>query len=293
MRPQQIKKTVLFSAVLLTTTACSWLQQPPAPVEAGGIGGGSPTTQQPVVTDPYGTGAGSTVVTPVAPPVSGGSYQPSYAPVDVNARTHTVVRGDTVYNLSKRYGVGQESIRSWNNMADNTLSLGQVVNVKSPSGGGMTSTPVATTPPANTTVATPPATTTPPTAVAAGAALTVDGVQWSRPTEGRLVTRFTNANKGIDIAGTAGQDVKSAADGKVVYSGSGLRAYGNLIIVQHNTVYFTAYAHNQSLLVKEGAMVKRGQVIAKMGSTDTDSPKLHFEVRQKGQPVDPLKFVKY
>ncbi len=292
MRPQQmIKKTVLFSAVLLTTTACGWLQQPPAPVETGGMGGGSPTTQQPVVTDPYGTGAGATTVTPVAPPTSSGSYTPSYAPVDVNARTHTVVRGDTVYNLSKRYGVPQESIRAWNNMADNTLSLGQTVNVKSPSGGGMTSTPVATTPPPSTTTGN--TTTTPPASVSSGAVVTVDGIQWSKPTEGRLVTRFTNANKGIDIAGTAGQDVKSAADGKVVYSGSGLRAYGNLIIVQHNTVYFTAYAHNQSLLAKEGAMVKRGQVIAKMGSSDTDSPKLHFEVRQKGQPVDPLKFVKY
>ncbi|MBP6116803.1 MAG: peptidoglycan DD-metalloendopeptidase family protein [Neisseriaceae bacterium] len=290
MRPQQIKKTVLFSAVLLTTTACSWLQQPPAPVETGSIGGGT-TTQQPVVTDPYGTGAGSTVVTPVAPPVTSGTYTPSYAPVDVNARTHTVVRGDTVYNLSKRYNVPQESIRAWNNMADNTLSLGQLVNVKSPTAEGVTSVTVTpTTPP---TATTPPATTTPPVTAGAGSVLTIDGIQWARPTEGRLVTRFTNANKGIIIAGSTGQDVKAAADGKVVYSGSGLRGYGNLIIVQHNAVYITAYAHNQSLLAKEGALVKRGQTIAKMGSSDTDSPKLRFEVRQKGQPVDPLKFVKY
>lgn len=292
MRPQQIKKTVLFSAILFTTTSCGWLQQPPAPVETGSVGGGT-TIQQPVVSDPYGTGVGGTAVTPVAPPVTSGSYVPSYAPVDINARTHTVVRGDTVYNLSKRYAVSQESIRAWNNMADNTLSLGQVVHVKSPNGEGVTSvsvTPVTTAPQTTT----PPQTSTqPPAAVGAGEVQTIDGVQWSRPTEGRLVTRFTAANKGIIIAGTMGQDVKAAADGKVVYSGSGLRAYGNLIIVQHNTVYFTAYAHNQSLLVKEGAMVKRGQTIAKMGNSDTDSPKLRFEVRQKGQPVDPLKFVKY
>ena len=85
----------------------------------------------------------------------------------------------------------------------------------------------------------------------------------------------------------------SAADGKVVYAGNGLRGYGNLVIVQHNSTYLTAYGHNQALLVKEGDVVKRGQTIARMGNTDTDRVKLHFEVRQDGKPVNPVNYVAF
>ena len=97
----------------------------------------------------------------------------------------------------------------------------------------------------------------------------------------------------MDIAGTAGQAVVSAADGKVVYAGSGLRGYGNLVIVQHNQTFLTAYGHNQNLLVKEGQTVKRGQTIARMGNSDADRTKLHFEVRQNGKPVNPTQFVAF
>ncbi len=98
-------------------------------------------------------------------------------------------------------------------------------------------------------------------------------------------------NKGVDIAGKAGDPVVAAADGRVVYAGSSLRGYGNLIIVKHNNTYLTAYAHNQTLIVKEGQVVKKGQQIAEMGSSDSDRVKLHFEVRRQGRPIDPLKML--
>ena len=95
------------------------------------------------------------------------------------------------------------------------------------------------------------------------------------------------------VAGTAGQAVVSAADGKVVYAGSGLRGYGNLVIVQHNPTFLTAYGHNQSLLVKEGQTVKRGQSIARMGSSDAPRTQLHFEVREGGKPVNPTNYIPF
>jgi lipoprotein NlpD len=98
-------------------------------------------------------------------------------------------------------------------------------------------------------------------------------------------------NKGLDIAGALGDPVLAAADGRVVYVGAGLRGYGNLIIVKHNATYLTAYAHNQTLLVKEDQTVRRGQKIAEMGSSDADRVKLHFEVRRQGRPVDPARYL--
>ena len=98
-------------------------------------------------------------------------------------------------------------------------------------------------------------------------------------------------NKGVDIGGKAGQAVVAAADGRVVYAGSGLRGYGNLVIVKHNATYLTAYAHNQTLLVKEDQSVRKGQKIAEMGSTDAERVQLHFEIRRQGKPVDPLKLL--
>ena len=97
--------------------------------------------------------------------------------------------------------------------------------------------------------------------------------------------------KGIDIGGRAGEPVLASADGKVVYAGAGLRGYGNLIILKHNNTFLTAYAHNQTLLVREDQTVRKGQKIAEMGSTDTDRVKLHFEIRRQGKPVDPARYL--
>lgn len=127
---------------------------------------------------------------------------------------------------------------------------------------------------------------------AEAAAVGGDEFVWIWPANGKTVGAFSEgASKGVDIAGKAGDPVVSAGDGKVVYSGTGLRGYGKLVIVKHNNTYLSAYAHNQNVLVKEGQSVTKGQKIAEMGSTDADQVKLHFEVRRQGKPVDPLKYL--
>ena len=120
-----------------------------------------------------------------------------------------------------------------------------------------------------------------------------DALEWSMPTQGKLIGSFSEADnrKGIDIAGKLGQPIFASAPGKVVYSGSGLRGYGKLLIIKHNKTYLSAYAHNDQLLVKEGETVTRGQKIAEMGNTDSDQVKLHFEVRRLGKPVDPANYL--
>lgn len=117
-----------------------------------------------------------------------------------------------------------------------------------------------------------------------------DEVQWGWPANGKIGAQFVEGgSKGVDLLGKKGDPVFAAGDGKVVYSGSGLRGYGQLLIVKHNNTYLTAYAHNSKVMVKEGQSVTRGQKIAEMGDTETDQVKLHFEVRRQGKPVDPLK----
>jgi len=120
-----------------------------------------------------------------------------------------------------------------------------------------------------------------------------DALEWSMPAQGKLIGEFSESanRKGIDIAGKRGQPIIASAPGKVVYSGSGLRGYGKLIIIKHNKTYLSAYAHNDQILVKEGQAIARGQKIAEMGNTDADQVKLHFEVRRFGKPVDPAKFL--
>lgn len=117
---------------------------------------------------------------------------------------------------------------------------------------------------------------------------------WSWPVNGRLISRFSTnkpVNKGIDIAGSMGESVSAAAAGTVVYAGTGLRGYGNLVIIKHDDLYLSAYAHASRILVQEQEIVKAGQTIAEIGSTGTDKVKLHFEIRKNGKPVDPLKLL--
>ncbi|HEZ2206110.1 TPA: peptidoglycan DD-metalloendopeptidase family protein [Neisseria meningitidis] len=240
------------------------------------------------------------------------------APVDINAATHTIVRGDTVYNISKRYHISQDDFRAWNGMTDNMLSIGQIVKVK-PAGYAAPKTAAVESRPAvpaavQTPVkpaAQPPVQSAPqPAAPAAenkavpapapqspaaspSGTRSVGGIVWLRPTQGKVVADFGGNNKGVDIAGNAGQPVLAAADGKVVYAGSGLRGYGNLVIIQHNSSFLTAYGHNQKLLVGEGQQVKRGQQVALMGNTDASRTQLHFEVRQNGKPVNPNSYIAF
>ncbi|MBH5328164.1 peptidoglycan DD-metalloendopeptidase family protein [Eikenella sp. S3360] len=310
LRSLPLALTVLFGACTLT--------QPPAPVVSGnGAGYGNNYGGNTAAADsnPYGaqpyTPPGNTQTaadTPYSPPAAApynppanttapaGSYTPSYAPVDVNAAQHTVVRGDTVYNIALRYRISQDNLRAWNNLADNNISVGQVLRVK-PAGytaptAAQTQQPA--TPPRTAPTPTPPANTasTPAsTPSVSGATRSASGITWQRPTAGSILTRFGGNEKGINFGGNAGQPVVAAADGKVVYSGSGLRGYGNLIIVQHNQTYLTAYGHNQRLLVREGQTVRRGQSIATMGNSDSSRVQLHFELRKNGQPVDPLQYI--
>lgn len=116
-------------------------------------------------------------------------------------------------------------------------------------------------------------------------------IKWNWPTNGKVLSKYTERTKGVSISGNAGQSVLASADGTVVYSGNSLRGYGNLIIVKHNDIYLSAYGHNSKILVREGETVSKGQKIAEMGSTDSETVKLHFEIRERGKPVDPLKFL--
>ena len=119
-----------------------------------------------------------------------------------------------------------------------------------------------------------------------------EDINWAWPASGPVATPFDDVkSKGLAISGKAGDAILAAADGRVVYAGSGLRGYGNLVIVKHNATFLTAYAHNQTLLVKEDQVVRRGQKIAEMGSSDADKVQLHFEIRRQGKPVDPARLL--
>ncbi|WP_430765369.1 peptidoglycan DD-metalloendopeptidase family protein [Pseudomonas citronellolis] len=223
---------------------------------------------------------------------------------------YTVRRGDTLYSIAFRYGWDWKALAAHNNIqppytirpgqsirfggtgaaaqpvvAKTTPSVAPVV-VSKPSA----SSPAPTKPVATASASNPPspASSAPSTPVAKGA----EGWMW--PTNGTLIGRFASngsLNKGIDIAGQLGQPVLAASSGTVVYAGSGLRGYGELVIIKHSDTYVSAYGHNRRLLVREGQQVKVGQSIAEMGSTGTDRVKLHFEIRRQGKPVDPLQYL--
>lgn len=216
---------------------------------------------------------------------------------------YTVKPQDTLIHIGLETGQSHKDIARWNNLENsNKIEIGQVLRVVPPSAGesvavakpvtssSVSSVPLATGPAVVKPVTTPtPATTPVAAAVIPGGE---DDLGWIWPGNGAVIASFDEVkNKGVDIAGSAGDAVVAAADGKVVYADSGLRGYGKLIILKHNNTYLTAYAHNQNLLVKEDQVVKKGQKIAEMGNTDADRVKLHFEVRRQGKPVDPAKYL--
>lgn len=116
--------------------------------------------------------------------------------------------------------------------------------------------------------------------------------RWQWPAEGQVIRQFSaTVHKGIDISGNRGEPVRAVADGLVVYAGTGIVGFGELLIVKHNDTYLSAYGHNDRLLVREGASVSAGQEIAEKGSSGTDTVKLHFEIRREGKPIDPLRLL--
>ena len=246
------------------------------------------------------------------PPASGGQY--------------IVQRGDTLYSIAFRFGWDWKALAARNGIAAPYLiKPGQIVRFDSgvqpaatrtvslppakPVSASPSVSPVTPMPPSSKPVAPPaapapavPAATAPAKVAAANPPpLTSQVVPvqrsatgWAWPAKGPLIGRFSSngsLNKGIDIAGELGQPVLAASDGTVVYAGSGLRGYGELVIIKHSDIYVSAYGHNRRLLVREGQKVKAGQIIAEMGSTGADRVKLHFEIRRQGKPVDPLQYL--
>ena len=229
---------------------------------------------------------------------------------------YSVRPGDTLIRIGLETGQNWRDVARWNNIDNpNVLEVGQVLRVTAP--GTDAAATVARGVPPTKVDARPldasgkpvvvaaaasgavPASAPPMPAAAAAPAASVaareasdDDLTWAWPTASPVSTYYDEVrSKGLVFAGKAGDPVLAAADGRVVYAGSGLRGYGNLVIVKHNNTYLTAYAHNQTLLVKEDQVVRRGQKIAEMGSSDAERVQLHFELRKLGKPIDPARLL--
>ena len=256
---------------------------------------------------------------------------PAAAKPDGRAAFYTVKKGDTLYSIALDNGVDHRELAQWNGIAPGgvirvgqTLRLTPPASAAAPAAGPATSSAFKTAPgvqgrPLGDAVAAGDNVKTQPKAVRAPyseqtyaqlASLKPDAapkaepqpgarpdgdaaVPWGWPASGKMISGFNeSANlKGIAIAGKLGQPVLASAPGRVIFSGTGIRGFGKLIVIKHNETYLSVYAHNSELLVKEGQSVTKGQKIAEMGSTDTDQVKLHFEIRRYGKPVDPLKLL--
>ena len=238
--------------------------------------------------------------------VACGSSRVVRGPVKVSTPKHgaTVVvqRGDTLYRIAAGNGISVLDLAMWNDISPPyTIYPGQRLRLYPRDGGTAAARRPAARPPAATPghppaparPATPPARpATPPPAVPTAPA--DSGLAWRWPAQGELVGRYAAGDptrQGIDVAGSGGQPVLAAADGVVVYSGSGLVGYGELVIVKHNDAWLSAYGHNRARLVNEGQLVKAGQQIAEMGRTGAARDMLHFEIRYNGKPVDPLQYL--
>jgi len=240
---------------------------------------------------------------------------------------HTVQRGDTLYAIAFANSLDYREVADWNRLeSPDRILVGQVLRLTPPPGAveikpldevpapnarPLPEPPLQREPqavllayseanwaqvsaapavPAAPAAAQPAPAAAPPAAPASAASAAADGWLW--PADGTLAGRFGAAGgKGIDIVGQRNAPVKAVAPGKVVYSGSGLRGYGRLLIVKHAGEFLSAYAHNETILVKEGDSVSAGQKIALMGDSDADRVKLHFEIRRYGKPLDPLNYL--
>ncbi len=219
---------------------------------------------------------------------SGGSVAYDPAPPGY----YRVKKGDTLARIALDHGQGPRDVAQWNkaenpNFNPNVIEVGDLILIKPPASA-------KTAKPADKKSTTGSDKADAPSSAPEPAKLEVvaePGIRLSWPAKGKVTGEFNETNKGIDIAGKVGEPVLAASDGKVVYAGNSLRGYGNLVIVKHDNTYLTAYAHNSKLLVKEGDSVRKGQKIAEMGDTDTNAPKLHFELRVNGKPVNPTPYL--
>ncbi len=207
---------------------------------------------------------------------------------------HTVLKGETLYSIAFRHGMDYKKIARWNKIRPPyTIYAGQRLKL-SPT--QVTSKSYQTKKKSTSSTAKNKGSTSKnsvnkPAVKAVSKPIKHD---WNWPTKGVVIRAYSprsGGNKGIDISGKIGQPVLAASSGKVVYSGNGLASYGNLIIIKHSEQFISAYAHNKRLFVKEGGVVKRGEKIAELGKTGTSEAKLHFEIRYRGKPVDPVKYL--
>lgn len=292
-RPLQVLLTVALIAGL---SACSVTPRRAAPVEDRPISGAKPVA--PSASAPTQAASAPTDAKPL--PGAENAGKPGY---------YTVKSGDTLIRIALDNGQNWRDLVKWNGLdKPNVIEVGQVLRVVPP---GVDPTAVATRPvttgkvetrpldgkpvagaasaPAGASAPIAPAT---PAPAATAARDSDDEPAWGWPVGSPVSAGFDEQrNKGLDFNGKAGEPVLAAADGRVMYAGSGLRGYGNMVIIKHNNSYLTAYAHNQTLLVKEDQAVRKGQKIAEMGSSDADQVMLHFEVRKQGKPIDPSKLL--
>jgi lipoprotein NlpD len=216
--------------------------------------------------------------------------------IEYEPRVHIVQPGETLLGIAWNYGLDHRDLARWNRLdnpdfirAGQRLRLTPQPNV--PAAAAPSSSPRAAAPSA---AARPPAPSAGPRQTAAPPPPPASPPpQWHWPTAGTVVSRFgtgEGVSTGVGIAGVHGQAIEAAADGSVVYAGSGLIGYGQLVIIRHNDTFLTAYGYNSRLLVEQGQAVARGQRIAEMGLGPARQPRLHFEIRRNGVPVDPLQF---
>jgi lipoprotein NlpD len=263
-----------------------------------------------------------TTVAAASPAQSPASAAEPAKPVPADANLgkpgfYTVKPGDTLIRIGLDTGQNWKDLMRWNNLGNpNLIEVGQVIRIVPPGVDPATATsrPVTTARVETRSLETKPGSAIVPQSGASAPAASASGapapspnrevaapvapregdddINWAWPATTPVSTPFDDArNKGLVFRGKAGDPVYAAADGRVVYAGSGLRGYGNLVILKHNATYLTAYAHNQTLLVKDDQQVKRGQKIAEMGSTDADGVQLHFEIRKQGKPIDPARLL--
>ena len=261
---------------------------------------------------------------PVKPAVSA---KPASRPGDARPEFHTVRKGDTLYSIALDYGLDYRELAQWNAVTETSvISIGQQLRLSPPTGAPSAGVPLKSAPVVQarpldgTPVAAGDASTkTEPRAVRAPysdqtyaqmasvkpdpsprtdtatvpGANDEDRIAWGWPASGKVIRSFSESpnQRGISIAGKLGQPVHASASGRVIFSGTGIRGFGKLIVIKHNNTFLSVYAHNNELLVKEGQNVAKGQKIAEMGSTDADQVRLHFEIRRLGKPVDPIKLL--
>jgi lipoprotein NlpD len=241
---------------------------------------------------------------------------------DTRAGFHTVKKGDTLYSIALDHGLDYRDLADWNNIDPARIKVGQQLRLTPPA-GAVTTAPLKTAPAAverralgtsatagsDAVKVQPQAVRVPYTDQAYSQMASIKPepeparqsdppraageIGWIWPASGKVLKGFNeSANlKGIAIAGKLGQPVFASAPGRVIFSGTGIRGFGKLIVIKHNDTFLSVYGHNSQLLVKEGQAVTRGQKIAEMGNTDSDEVKLHFEIRRYGKPVDPMKFL--